>query len=60
VHYLLRAREMTGMRLLTIHNLAYVQRLMAALREAVQNGELAATAAALRAGAAPWQVAAPA
>jgi queuine tRNA-ribosyltransferase len=54
VHYLLRAREMTGMRLLTIHNLAYVQRLMAALREAVQAGELAATAAALRAGAAPW------
>jgi queuine tRNA-ribosyltransferase len=60
VHYLLRAREMTGMRLLTIHNLAYVQRLMTALREAVQNGELAATAAALRAGAAPWQIPAPA
>ena len=38
LHYLLRAREGTAQRLLTIHNLAYVQRLMAALRDAIDAG----------------------
>ena len=46
-------REPTGPRLLTLHNLAYVPRLMADLREAVAAGALAEHAAALRAGAAP-------
>ena len=42
------------MRLLTIHNLAYLQRLMAELRDAIDAGRLAAAAAAaVRAGAAP-------
>ncbi|HVW17577.1 MAG TPA: tRNA guanosine(34) transglycosylase Tgt [Solirubrobacteraceae bacterium] len=53
LRYLLKARELTAMRVLTIHNLAFVSRVMARLREAVLAGELAATAAALRAGAAP-------
>jgi queuine tRNA-ribosyltransferase len=57
LHYLLKAREHTGMRLLTIHNLAYLQRLMAELRAAIDAGRLAAVAAAVRAGAAPWQLA---
>jgi queuine tRNA-ribosyltransferase len=56
LHYLLKAREHTGMRLLTIHNLAYLQRLMAELRAAIDAGRLAAVAAAVRAGAAPWQL----
>ena len=43
-------REPTGARLLTLHNLAYLQRLMAGLRHAVQDGTLAEHAAALRAG----------
>jgi queuine tRNA-ribosyltransferase len=61
LHYLLRAKEQTAMRLLTLHNLAYLQRLMAALRDAVDAGRLAEVAAAVRAGAAPWElVAAPA
>jgi queuine tRNA-ribosyltransferase len=51
--YLARARELTGMRLLTLHNLAYVARLMARLRAAIGAGTLAEEAAALRAGAAP-------
>jgi queuine tRNA-ribosyltransferase len=51
--YLARARELTGMRLLTIHNLAFVSRLMARLRAAIVDGTLADEAAALRAGAAP-------
>lgn len=51
--YLARAGEMTGMRLLTAHNLAFIGALMARLREAIAAGTLAETAAALRAGAAP-------
>jgi queuine tRNA-ribosyltransferase len=53
LRYLLRNRELTAVRLLTLHNLAYVQRLMAGLRSAIAAGTLAARAAALRAGAAP-------
>ena len=58
VHYLLKAKEHTAMRLLTIHNLAYLQRLMAELRDAIDEGRLAAAAQAVRDGAAPWQLAA--
>jgi queuine tRNA-ribosyltransferase len=54
LHYLLKAREQTAQRLLTIHNLAYLQRLMATLREAIDAGRLAETAAAVRAGAFPY------
>jgi queuine tRNA-ribosyltransferase len=53
VRYLARARELTAMRLLTLHNLAFVERLVRRLREAIAAGDLPATAAALRAGAAP-------
>jgi queuine tRNA-ribosyltransferase len=58
VHYLLKAKEHTAMRLLTIHNLAYLQRLMAELRDAIDEGRLAAAAKAVRDGAAPWELAA--
>jgi queuine tRNA-ribosyltransferase len=53
--YLARAGELTGMRLLTAHNLAFIASLMARLREAIAAGTLAQTAAALRAGAAPTE-----
>lgn len=53
VRYLVHARELTGMRLLSIHNLAFVSRLMADLRGAIHAGRLAEVQAALRAGAAP-------
>jgi queuine tRNA-ribosyltransferase len=53
--YLMRAGEITGMRLLTAHNLAFIASLMARLREAIADGTLAQTAAALRAGAAPTE-----
>jgi queuine tRNA-ribosyltransferase len=56
LHYLLKAHEQTAQRLLTIHNLAYLQTLMAALRDAIAAGRLAEAAAALRAGAAPWEL----
>jgi queuine tRNA-ribosyltransferase len=56
LHYLLRAREQTAQRLITIHNLAYLRQLMAALRDAVDTGTLAAAAQAVWDGAAPWEM----
>jgi queuine tRNA-ribosyltransferase len=53
LRYLSRARELTVMRLLTMHNLAFVARVMGRLRDAILAGKLAETAAALRAGEAP-------
>ena len=53
LHHLFRARELLGLRLLTLHNLAFVSGLMADLRGALAAGTLAETAAALRSGAAP-------
>jgi queuine tRNA-ribosyltransferase len=53
LRYLIKAHELTGMRLITLHNLAFVQRLMTDLREAILHGTLAETAAALRCGASP-------
>jgi len=53
LRYLMKARELTGQRLLTVHNLAFVARVMARLRQAIVDGTLTETAAALRGGAAP-------
>ncbi len=53
LRYLVANRELTGVRLLTLHNLAFLARLMADLRAAVARGDLAARAAELRAGAPP-------
>jgi queuine tRNA-ribosyltransferase len=50
LHYLLRARELTGMRLVTMHNLSFIGRLMGELREAIEAGRLAEVASALMAG----------
>jgi len=46
--YLARSGELTGMRLLTEHNLAFIARLMADLRQAILDGRLSEVAAALR------------
>ena len=46
------------MRLLTIHNLAYLQRLMAELRDAIDEGRLR-RGRRRGARAAPWELAAP-
>lgn len=58
LHYLVRSRETTAMRLLTIHNLAFVSRLMEDLREGIARGRLAEVCAAIRGGAAPGGLAA--
>lgn len=48
--YLARARELTGTRLITLHNLAFTARLMADLRQAIIDGRLAEVAGAWRRG----------
>jgi queuine tRNA-ribosyltransferase len=58
LHYLLRAREITGLRLVTLHNLTFVAELMKALRTAIDEGRLPDAAAALRAGEPPATLAA--
>jgi queuine tRNA-ribosyltransferase len=57
LHYLSANRELTGARLLTLHNLTFVARLMADLRAALLAGQLGAAAAALRGGVAPGTIA---
>ncbi|HUE26283.1 MAG TPA: tRNA guanosine(34) transglycosylase Tgt [Solirubrobacteraceae bacterium] len=53
LHYLVRAGELTALRLITLHNLSYLQRLMADLRDGIDVGRLSEVARALRAGEAP-------
>jgi queuine tRNA-ribosyltransferase len=54
LHYLHRAREMTGVRLLTIHNLTFLERLVSGARTAIAAGQLAAYREAVLGGAPPW------
>src|SRR4029077_17202531 len=53
LHYLLRAHELTGLRLVTLHNISFIARLMADLRKAIAAGRLEEVAGALLEGAAP-------
>jgi queuine tRNA-ribosyltransferase len=51
LHYLIKAGELTGKRLLTLHNLTFMERLMRELREAVVAGEYADCAERILGGA---------
>ena len=53
LHYLMRAGELTALRLVTLHNLWFIARLMKDLRAGVDGGRLDEVAAALRGGAVP-------
>jgi queuine tRNA-ribosyltransferase len=53
LNYLLRARELTALRLVTLHNLSFIARLMEDLRAGIEAGRLPEVASALLAGAAP-------
>lgn len=55
LHYLVRAREMTAVRLLTIHNLAFLERLVAGARDAIAAARFDAYRSAVLGGAAPWE-----
>jgi queuine tRNA-ribosyltransferase len=50
IHYLLKAREITALRLVTQHNLTFIARLMDQLRNAIDDGRLPEVADGLRAG----------
>ena len=54
LHYLSRAEEMTGVRLLALHNLSYVNSIVTGAREAIAAGRMDAYRDAILAGAAPW------
>jgi queuine tRNA-ribosyltransferase len=53
LRYLVKNRELTGLRLLVVHNLAFVRRTMTRLRDAIIAGRLAEQASAIRGGIAP-------
>ncbi len=55
LHYLARNKDLTGTRLLTLHNLTYMRSVVSGARAAIEEGELAAFSAAVLGGAAPWQ-----
>jgi queuine tRNA-ribosyltransferase len=54
VHYLSRAEEMTGVRLLALHNLAYLERLVGGARGAIHAGGFEGYRQRILAGAPPW------
>jgi queuine tRNA-ribosyltransferase len=54
LHYLARHKELTGARLITLHNLAFMSELMKGLRGAIEAGELAAYTEQVLAGQAPY------
>jgi queuine tRNA-ribosyltransferase len=54
LHYLARNKDLTGTRLLTLHNLTYMERLTAGAREAIGGGRFAEYSQAVLGGAAPW------
>ena len=57
LHYLARGEEMTGVRLLALHNLTYCERVVAGARDAIAAGRFAAYRDAVLGGAAPWDLA---
>jgi queuine tRNA-ribosyltransferase len=54
LRYLLKQREQTALRLVTLHNLTFVAAVMQRLRTAIAEGTLAAESAALLDGASPY------
>ncbi len=57
IHYLSRIEELTAVRLLCLHNLTYLQRLVAEAGQAIENGRFGRYRDAVLGGAAPWQAA---
>jgi queuine tRNA-ribosyltransferase len=55
LHYLARSKELTGARLLTLHNLTYLTQLTEGARETIEAGDYASYSDAILGGAAPWE-----
>ena len=58
VHFLSRAEELTGVRLLVLHNLTYLERLVSGAREAIRGRRFGDYRQAVLNGAPPWRAAA--
>ena len=58
IHFLSRAEELTGARLLVLHNLTYLERLVRGAREAISAGRFGDYRRAALGGEAPWSTAA--
>jgi queuine tRNA-ribosyltransferase len=54
LHYLARSKELTGARLLTLHNLTYMKQLTEHARKAIEAGSYVAYSDAILGGAPPW------
>ncbi len=57
LHYLARNKDLTGTRLLTLHNLSYMRSLVSGAREAIGASRFAAFSDAVLGGAPPWAAA---
>ena len=55
LHYLARNKDLTGTRLLTLHNLTYMRSVVSGARAAIEAGRLGAFSEAVLGGAAPWE-----
>jgi tRNA-guanine family transglycosylase len=51
---LARNKDLTGTRLLTVHNLTYMERLTAGARDAIADGRYKAYSDAVLGGTPPW------
>ena len=58
LHYLVRAKELTGARLLTLHNLTFMRALVGGAGEAIRAGTLSRYGDEIGRGSAPWATAA--
>ena len=54
LHYLARNKDLTGTRLLTLHNLTYMRSVVSGAREAIEAGEYEAFSRAVLGGSVPW------
>jgi queuine tRNA-ribosyltransferase len=54
LHYLARHKDLTGTRLLTLHNLSYMEALMREVRRAIASGRYGVLREEIMAGKAPW------
>jgi len=54
LHYLCREHELTGVRLLCLHNLSYLERVVSGAREAIRAGRFGRYREASLGGAVPW------
>ncbi len=57
LHYLCREHELTGVRLMTIHNLAFLEEVVRGARDAIRDGAMNAYREAILGGQAPWEAA---